>query len=106
MTGTFNVTPGQELSILVGQEPSGSGYPAGGGGTYVALGANYTSATPLIVAGGGGGCYTGAGSTYTGCNASATTTAYGDNPGINGSGGLSVGCGGGGGGFYTLRPKR
>ncbi len=31
----------------------------GGGGTFVALGSDYTTATPLIVAGGGGGAYVG-----------------------------------------------
>ena len=58
--GTFAVTPGQILSILVGQWPSTtSSFPAGGGGTFVALGASYATATPMIVAGGGGATYTG-----------------------------------------------
>jgi hypothetical protein len=58
MQGIFELLAGQTLSILVGGQPlSSSGYPAGGGGTFVALGANYTNSTPLIVAGGGGGVY-------------------------------------------------
>jgi hypothetical protein len=58
MQGIFELLAGQTLSILVGGQPlSSSGFPAGGGGTFVALGANYTNSTPLIVAGGGGGIY-------------------------------------------------
>ena len=55
MTGTFSVSSGQVLSILVGQQPTGGSFAAGGGGTFVALGSSYSTATPLIVAGGGGG---------------------------------------------------
>ena len=60
VSGTFNVTPGQILSILVGQQPACSScFPGGGGGSFVALGASYTTATPMLVAGGGGGSYSG-----------------------------------------------
>lgn len=48
MTGTLAVTPGEVLSILVGQKPTANG---GGGGTFVVGPAN----TPLVIAGGGGG---------------------------------------------------
>src|SRR5436190_19332353 len=52
MKGTFTVTPGQVLKILVGQQPSiitaGNG---GGGGSFVTDIAD----NPLIIAGGGGG---------------------------------------------------
>jgi hypothetical protein len=34
-------------------------YPAGGGATYVAFGADFATSTPLIVAGGGGGASSG-----------------------------------------------
>ena len=65
MVGTFTVTPGDILSILVGQCPgliSGTySYPAGGGGSFVAYGSNYSIATPMVVAGGGGGAYSSAG---------------------------------------------
>jgi|GEM_PF-6954789 len=47
--GDFNLAPGTELRILVGQRPpAGNG---GGGGTYVVD----TSNAPIIIAGGGGG---------------------------------------------------
>ena len=47
MVGTFNLTAGQQIKILVGQEGY---YGSGGGGSFVATSAN----VPLIVAGGGG----------------------------------------------------
>jgi gliding motility-associated-like protein len=97
MAGTFSVTAGQVLSILVGQHPTGSGiYAGGGGGTFVALGASYTTATPLIVAGGGGGASTG-----TGGAGSTSTSGSGPAPGTSGNGAPGTLCGGGGGGFYT-----
>lgn len=57
MIGDFEVTPGEELQILVGGagvngaeiEQQGSG--TGGGGSYVV----YADDTPMIIAGGGGG---------------------------------------------------
>ncbi|MEI6123178.1 MAG: HYR domain-containing protein, partial [Bacteroidota bacterium] len=98
MTGTFAVTPGQSLSILVGQSPGLTTlYPAGGGGTYVGLGASYATATPLIVAGGGGAAYSG----YTGTDAPITTSGTGTTPGTGGNGAAAGSCTGGGGGFYT-----
>lgn len=56
MKGTFNLTRGNVLKILVGQAGSegATGYPlpgGGGGGTFV----TFSSNTALIVAGGGGG---------------------------------------------------
>jgi hypothetical protein len=85
MAGTFTVTPGQVLSILVGQQPpTGNG---GGGGTFVV---NAGSGVPLIVAGAGGG---GAGECCGGQVAGA--------PGVtatNGTAGTSPGCTGGAGG--------
>lgn len=47
MIGTFPVTPGQTLTMRVGQTPQGY---AGGGGTFVVQG------NTLLVAAGGGGC--------------------------------------------------
>jgi hypothetical protein len=97
MTGTFIVTPGQILSILVGQSPGLTTlYPGGGGGTYVALGSNNSTATPLIVAGGGGAANTG-----TGTNAPITNSGTGTFGGTNGNGATQASCTGGGGGFYT-----
>jgi len=51
MSGDFNVTPGQQLRILVGQQPSNGSGNGGGGGTFV----TDISNNPLIIAGGGGG---------------------------------------------------
>ena len=97
MTGSFAVTPGQVLSILVGQSPGlTSAYPGGGGGTYVALGATYSTATPLIVAGGGGGA-----NSANGVGGVTTTSGTGTTPGTLGNGAAASSCGGGGGGFYT-----
>ncbi len=99
MSGTFAVTPGQVLSILVGQSPGASSFtfPGGGGGSFVALGADYTTATPLLVAGGGGAAYSG----FVGVGAPTTESGTGPVPGTNGNGAPSTTCGGGGGGFYT-----
>ena len=47
--GTFSLTPGTRLKILVGEQPSTNAGNGGGGGTFVAL----TNNTPLIIAGGG-----------------------------------------------------
>lgn len=101
VTGTFAVTAGQVLSILVGQQPIHAWTP-GGGGSYVALGATYSTATPLIVAGGGGGSHT-SGNGQSGQITNITTTGDGGGPvpGTSGNGAASTSCGGGGGGFYT-----
>lgn len=63
ITGTFTVTPGETLSVLVGGAGgdgpiglSGMG-GGGGGGSFVWRGSDYTSIskTLLVAAGGGGG---------------------------------------------------
>lgn len=104
VSGVFAVTPGQVLSILVGQQPAPNlGLrPGGGGGTFVALGSSYATATPMIVAGGGGGSFTG-GAGQAGQILNVTTTGNGGGPvpGTSGNGAASTSCGGGGGGFYT-----
>jgi hypothetical protein len=102
MTGVFTVTPGQVFSYLVGQSPGnvttgGYTYPAGGGGSFWALGSAYASATPVIVAGGGGGGF----NSVAGDNGTVTTSGTGATPGTSGNGAPASGCGGGGGGFYT-----
>ncbi|MGV3596011.1 MAG: glycine-rich protein [Sediminibacterium sp.] len=61
LTGTFAVTPGQVIYMVVGQrgsddEPSfGLGAAGGGGGTYISASQFTIPATPMLVAGGGGG---------------------------------------------------
>ena len=87
MIGTFQLTKGETLKILVGQEggtntQSSSG---GGGGSFVVRSDN----TPLIIAGGGGGRETPQ-SLKTECHATASTSG---NPGHSGC--CTVGWSGG-----------
>ena len=51
MKGDFAVNPGDQLKILVGQQPSTNAGNGGGGGTFVTTIGN----VPMIIAGGGGG---------------------------------------------------
>jgi hypothetical protein len=78
MAGTFSVTPGSQLQILVGEQPSASAGNGGGGGTFVVDMSN----NPLIIAGGGGGSSQGV-----------------DSPDKQGQAGTSGGTGAGGGGI-------
>ena len=108
MIGTFSLTQGTVLQILVGQIGPAHDYGgAGGGGTFVANGSNYSTATPMIVAGGGGGSSSNSGTSSFGV--SAVTSINGTdgqgmsgNKGINGYGGNkgSGYAGAGGAGFY------
>ena len=78
MVGTFNLSQGEMIQILVGQEGEirNHGWSSGGGGgTFVVRGSN----TPLIVAGGGGGLKA-VKSRHQGCDASTSTSG---NPGHN-----------------------
>ncbi len=77
MIGTFSVTPGSILKVLVGEQPSASGGNGGGGGSFVTDNSN----NPMIVAGGGGGSSQG-----------------NDSPDKHGQVGTSGGTGAGGGG--------
>lgn len=98
MRGTFSLTSGTVLKILVGQQgPSGTYDGGGGGGTFVTDNSN----NPLIIAGGGGG------SSYSGAGVDAVTTnagtagASGGTGGTSGLGGSSAGYAGAGGGLTT-----
>ena len=103
VTGTFTVTGGSVLNLLVGGAgTSHRDSPSGGGGSFVATAAN----AALLVAGGGGG----AGSNYSSTSANASLSTSGNagyDPGRTGNGaGGSSGAGGaagrltgGGGGF-------
>ncbi|MBU1508866.1 hypothetical protein KKD52_00790, partial [Myxococcota bacterium] len=99
--GTFSLTAGQVLKVLVGQKGmDGTNYNVGGGGgTYVALSNN----SPLIVAGGGGGAGNcGAGWNLAIMNGKAAT-GTGDG-GVGSNDGNYCACGGAGspgGGYYT-----
>lgn len=96
--GTFAVTPGAALSVLVGQAGASSTFGAGGGGgSFVYL---TGAAAPLIAAGGGGGApgtgsTAGDGSTSTSGGAGGQLGGWG---GADGSGG-GADYGGGGGGY-------
>ena len=88
MIGTFSLSKGEIIRILVGQEGgvnSASNSAGGGGGTFVVRGNN----APLIIAGGGGGMET-VTSRHSGCDASTTTTG---NPGYRSWSGGSSGQG-------------
>ncbi|NCU92477.1 MAG: hypothetical protein EBV44_11155, partial [Synechococcaceae bacterium WB7_1B_046] len=108
MQGDFNLTQGQKLFIVVGQQGLGAqdgNACGGGGGSFVATGnATYTTSTAVIVAGGGGGASPQQG------NPGLTTTNGGQGEncqpgGTNGNGGADASaCGsgtGGAGGFFT-----
>ncbi len=107
MVGDVAVTPGEVLSIMVGQQGLTNGSDAGGGGgTFVVRAGNI----PLVCAGGGGGATNNIGScgaNRNGINATITTSGTASANGIiaggiNGNGGgASGGSGGGGGGFLT-----
>ena len=88
MIGTFNLSKGEIVQILVGQEGginNAKKRSGGGGGTFVVRGSN----TPLIIAGGGGGLKA-VESRNEGCDASTRTTG---NPGHNSWSGGSNGHG-------------
>lgn len=107
IVGDFTVTPGEVLSIMVGQQGYSNGSDAGGGGGSFVV---RTGNVCLVAAGGGGGAtnnITQCGSNLNGLDATITTsgTASGNGlvaGGTNGNGGgASTGSGGGGGGFLT-----
>ncbi|OGH90844.1 MAG: hypothetical protein A2507_01605, partial [Candidatus Magasanikbacteria bacterium RIFOXYD12_FULL_33_17] len=99
MKGTFTVTPGQILKVLVGQQGGNSAnYKAGGGGGGSFITDNSNS--PLVVAGGGGGG--GGNSSPSNGNPGLTTTSGGNSSSSSGGsggsgGGASSGSDGGGG---------
>ena len=72
MIGTFRLSKGETIQILVGQGGAinrNSQSSGGGGGTFVVRASN----NPLIIAGGGGGIEY-ASSRHTGCDASTATS--------------------------------
>jgi len=93
MQGDFNLTKGQILKILVGQQGGSSGFSGGGGGgTFVYINAN--DSFPLIAAGGGGGQ---SGGTRAGVGGSSSTSGtagtIGANTGTPGAGGTNGSAG-------------
>ena len=107
MVGDISVTPGEVITIMVGQQGLTNGSDAGGGGgTFVVR----TGNVPLVVAGGGGGAtnnITACGGNRNGIDATITTSGTASANGLvaggtgGNGGGASSGSGGGGGGFYT-----
>ena len=100
MKGTFTVSPGDTLKILVGQHLNSTGGNGGGGGTFVCKSNN----DPLIIAGAGGGSARTTDSTNKHGNTTTTGgtgAAGGGAGGTNGSGGnagttsWNAGAGGG-----------
>jgi hypothetical protein len=91
--GTFSLTQGEIIQIMVGQQGDGT---AGGGGSYVIKNGGNTNADIYVIAGGGGGKSGGAGGTATTSNSSSTVS--------NGNGGNAQNSswnGPAGGGFFT-----
>ncbi len=100
-TGTFAVTPGTTLDVLVGQ----AGDPgSGGGGSFVYSATTPPPADPMVAAGGGGGSSLQEDGVSDGGNGS-TSTSGSDGSNGGGSGGIGGGGGsgssGGGGGGYN-----
>ena len=97
MIGTFTVTPGQVLKVLVGQRgTNGANDGSGGGGSFVTDSLN----NPLVVAGGGGGTFKGS----TLALSQGTTATSGQSTGIaagTGGNGAASGHVGGGAGLLT-----
>jgi hypothetical protein len=104
---TVNLTQGEKIQILVGQQGIRyqTGSSGGCGGSFVASGSTPATGAVLVAAGGGGGTRN---STLSGDVANATTSTSGNTSsdgtgagGSSGSGGSgsSSGWGGGGGGF-------
>ena len=121
ITTQVNLTAGDVINILVGQEGgraefSSPGYTGGGGGGTFII--NQTTNTPILISGGGGGAGEGNASwgspVLNGIDASAYNVTSGGNGigyasswsvigigGTAGSGGTKPGFGGAGGGGYT-----
>lgn len=109
MVGTFTLTKGSKLRILVGQKglPSTNYGGGGGGGTFVMKETGTTASDIYVIAGGGGGAgystYTTgvAGTSSTAGTANADNSAVGGDFGLGGAVNNSGSYPGGGGGGLT-----
>lgn len=105
--GTFALTQGEVIRILVGQTPTPGGENNQGGaagGTFVTRAPHNTNASILVIAGGGGGGHQGGNQPNSHGNSTGTSgrpgTSSGGTPGSSGGGGGGQDAGGGG-GFFT-----
>ena len=102
MSGEFNLTQGDVLNIIIGQQGDNAAKNqftagSGGGGSFVWMSTNTT--TPLIAGGGGGGAGGQQGTSYAGVDGTTSTSGTAANgvlPASGGSSGQGGGsCGGG-----------
>jgi len=105
MRGTFSLTKGDVIKILVGQKGGVQNSGAGGGGTFVIRTPYDDTGSILVIAGGGGGQYNNTSARH---NAHGTTSESGStaqtnyNGGTSGGGGAgNTGSGASGGGGFT-----
>ena len=101
--GTFLLTAGDTLSLIVGGQgaAAASGFGAGGGGGSFVYDASSTAI--LVVAGGGGGAYVAAGNDARTATSGGLGVGTRASYGYGGTGGFGGGArtgGGGGGGFF------
>ena len=107
MTGDFDLTKGEVIRILVGQQsPPNAGRidlsSPGGGGTFVVRTPYETNESILVIAGGGGGTGNERPLTSNGTTSVTGQTGSHGSGGTDGSGGTSgVSTAGAGGGFFT-----
>src|ERR1019366_7339556 len=88
--GTFTVTSGQVLRVLVGGAGTAGTQGGGGGGSFVTTSAN----AAMCIAGGGGGGYYSTSSSGSGQSAGTTSTTAQN--GMSGNSGAQCGTGGAG----------
>ena len=106
MRGDFDLTEGEQVRLVIGQQGNQNGHPwggtqgAGGGGSYVTRTPHNSNGSILVVAGGGGaGCGT-PWSNQGGDNANTGTSGNGPSGGGSSGNGGNNGNAGGGAGFF------
>ncbi len=104
-TSTINLTEGQIIQILVGQQghSSDGSHGSGGGGTFVVATPYNTNSSILMIAGGGGGYGSSGGGANMAGQTAQNPTSTSTNAGLNGGGGASAesSSGRGGNGFVN-----
>ena len=92
IVGTFSLTGGDKLKMVVGQAGAANHGGAGGGGSFVVTEANNT---PLIIAGGGGGSGSGGGDNGNSSEAGSLAAGQTGTSGSRGSNSYDTGGAGG-----------